>query len=136
MNKDARVAEIIEPKPELPGNELAELATYLRGRTKSSAGKAWMLVFDYETGDKPEWEPRTFISAPSYETDGIVLEWVQKASRKIFGHFAMSLSGAIYNRMSETEIELSKNGMFDIIWIKHYKPGDYARALLEVSDNE
>ena len=127
--KDVRVAEIIEPKPELPGNKLEELSTYLSGQTKRSAGKAWCLVFDYETGDRPEWDPLPFISAPTFATDGIVLEWVQGQDAKDFDtrDFMCILLGLIDPGQQSGDFTLH-------LFLNRYKPGMYAHALLAVEE--
>ena len=138
IDKDARVAEIIEPKPIIDwseGKERGELVSYLSGKVAFSNSKAWQLVFIYEHGDKPEWEPRTFISAPTHATDGIVLDYVQERSLPMF---SMRLKKIYHQRLPFLIVD--ELDWDDANWmyfhLMYYKPGDYAKTLLEVNDND
>lgn len=73
--------------------------------------------------------PPTFTSNASFKTDGIVLEWVQGQDGATYGGFVVKLSGEILRQLSDGEMAVAKSGMFSLVWLKYYKPGDYAQAV-------
>lgn len=110
---DAKVAEIISEKP-----------MRYPPRTPLS-NQAWK---DTMVDGKLTHAARPFISAPTFETDGIVLKWVQgqpfSERIKFFGRFDAVIQG--------------RNKTYAAKWptaLMFYKPGDYARALLEAQDD-
>lgn len=91
----------------------------------------WVLRFDkVAVGDIgindrviPTAAPPSFISEPTGETDWIVLEWARgKKGTVVYD---------IESTMRVTWIEQDKKGR-QFIFLRDYKPGMYARALLEV----
>ncbi len=118
MNKDAIVAEAVGYK----------VNTY---HTKK--GTEWKIVIRAENDIEVLADLPPFISAPTWASDGIVLEWVQGQDGAIYGDFVTKLSGEILRQLSDGEMGVARSGMFSLVWLKYYKPGDYAHALLAVT---
>ncbi len=113
-DQDARIAEVIEPKPEgkKPNVYWEEGATW-------SKGGAW-----YLTRNGGKWQAAPFISAPTWELEGKVWEWLQGPyNQKI----EMSTI-AIYWERSYPELVPLVAGEF----LGLYCVGEIALALLEV----
>ncbi len=150
-NKDSRVAEIIESKPAIDWSEKEEsheLMSSLAGEVTFSNKRAWRLYFIYDHGDNPEWippvrrvfsHPRTFISVPTYETDGIVLKWVQGQDVENETTFFDTFEVKLFDLLADTGGEKSWDVEYEDrlqFALRNLKPGMYAQALLEVNDNE
>jgi hypothetical protein len=129
-NSDAIVAEVIEPKPDLPSEEKVGemLMGFISGAHFYSLGRAWKTVFVYEHGDVAELEPVPFISAPTAETDWIVLEWVQGQDVGYSKLIAEKLLELIWGGIPQHEVAEQLDE-----FVRFYRPGDYARALLAVT---
>ncbi len=114
MDEDARVAEIVEPnKPKRipPG--------------VPTSSRAWR---DMVVDGKLEHCPRPFISAPTHATDGIVLEWVQGQGIDYDDRdFYVCLASLVSPEGKEIPLEL-------LAYVRNYKPGMYAHALLAVEE--
>ena len=125
--RDAVVAEAVEPKPELPSEEEASfmLMEYISGTRFYSPGRAWETVFIYDHGDVAELLPRTFDSAPTWESDGIVLEWVQKNLLDERGAISAKYRRALGEAVGAVNPPLN-------VFLAMYKPGMYAKAVLAV----
>ena len=76
------------------------------------------------------WKPRTFISAPTWELEGIVLK-AYKKNALFWGHVWIILRerqvGTTGIKMSARRLDVDS-----IDLMRHYKVGDWALALLEV----
>lgn len=68
-----------------------------------------------------------FLTAPSFESDGIVLEWAQGQDVVLANKFYYELGRIVERDDKGTPFQLAKV-------LEHYEPGDYAKALLEVYD--
>lgn len=72
----------------------------------------------------------TYLTAPTFESDGIVLEWVQGRAEMIFEmQFCNSVREIVSGREEDEPV---KERYYLNFFLRHYKPGDYASALLEV----
>ena len=135
--RDARVAEVV-------GYTLWKWVGFYKTQSIFPPGLDPAVEYQKSEYEKIDWDNhngdyctnkvRPFISAPTYETDGIVLEWVQGQDNSVYGKFSISLSGAILQRISKVDREIMSMGLYDVIWLKYYKPGDYAHALLVVKE--
>lgn len=128
--RDAVIAEAVEPKPDLPSEEEAGemLMDYISGTRFYSPGRAWETVFIYDHGDIAELLPRTFDSVPTWESDGIVLEWAQGQSVSTRNKFYYEIGSKIKEDHGGTPFALA-------MFLENYKPGMYAKALLEARDD-
>lgn len=127
--KDARVAEILgwefyREEDMIYSVPPAESVTYTTSKK--------IRAVDFEVGDiiieTGKYPP--FISVPTYETDGIVLDWVQ----------GQELSDVFWKKMGQLLAQKhgnSKMAIYNYIEaMQYYKPGMYAQALLEVKDDD
>ena len=92
------------------------------------------LVFGFANSDEAEWHPLPFISAPTGNTDQIVLEWVmgQRFSTRHF--FFKMLDKILQDVVNEKQAE---GAALLAAWpevLVFFKSGDYARALLAVEE--
>ncbi len=71
----------------------------------------------------------SFISAPTYATDGIVLEWVQGQGMYYADEFEKELSAIIWGGHEEFE---TPRPLWE--YVRFYKPGNHAQALLAVEE--
>ncbi|KKL94433.1 hypothetical protein LCGC14_1864710 [marine sediment metagenome] len=125
---DIRIAEAVEPKPDLlGGGGMAQaLLDSIDGFPWVSKSGCWILEF---VGKEPgKWVARPFDSAPSWESDGIILEWVQGQDDFFIQAIADEVERLIVKR----------EGIFPVInntlrmYLTYGKKGDYATALLAV----
>lgn len=115
--QDEQVARVIEDMPDSVGIGV-------------SAGGAWIRRWVFKRKKKEhimEWLPRPFISSPTWELEGIVLEWVQGQEKKFRGQFVAQLIQVWGERRGLLGGEYIPLNIF-----MEYKLGDRGRALLEV----
>ncbi len=112
-NQDEIVARAIEPKPDKPEVEHFE----------PSPEQAW--YWDPVGG----WLPEEFISAPIWPLEGIVLEWVQRQDAEFVLRFNEKLLEIIWGGIPQHKV---REQLYE--FVKFYKLGDWAKALLEVLD--
>ena len=126
QKQDAIIAGAIEDKPEyLPIQNVG--IVYAPGWT--SRGSAWEW-----TGKR--WKPRPFISAPTWELDGIVLRWTQ--SNRCSAKQQHAFHEKVYSILSrKNRIVLGERSILEFgVLLDNYRVGMWALALLEVERNE
>ena len=122
MTKDEIVAASIEDKPEEPPRRGGFASVFI------SVGGGWIADWIKKDGeDKLVWLPRSFISAPTWELEGIVFEWVQeqvKGDYDLFADFAVRLHVGVGGYTTTIQ--------FFGKYLEQHKLGAWALALLEV----
>ena len=111
QKQDAIIAGAIEDKPESD-----RLVAY-------SPGGAWyrdtVIIIDRDNRSRQgHWKPRPFISAPTWELEGIVLEWVQKSE------LTVEFIDILYNMQNERAKDIFDQSYY-LLWRRH-KLGDWA----------
>jgi len=69
-----------------------------------------------------------FDSAPFWESDGIILKWVQGRHELIF---EMQFNNAVRGIITKMQDEPEDERYYLNFFLRHYKPGMYAQAVLE-----
>ena len=98
-------------------------------RNQKDALVAEMVGYWRSPDKKTLLSPLPFISAPTYATDGIVLEWVQRGPKYYTLKFEKKLRVVISSSHDNT-------GIPEPLWeyLLFYKPGMHAQALLAVEE--
>lgn len=113
--QDEIVAQAIEDKPEGSPTE----------RFHAQWPKAWVFLGD-------EWKPRPFISAPTWELDGIVWEWLRTQFAAMQLDVCHQRRILICERAKAIGYVENPYTKWDIMDLNYGKLGDWARALLQV----
>ncbi len=140
MNDDVRVAEIM-------GYTLWSWVGFHKTQSVFPPGLDPVVEYPNSEYKKINWDSyngdyctnkiKPFRSAPTHATDGIVLEWVQgQDDENWFTEFTHALIRGVDECTDDDVYGYDDIGSLILeFFLRHYKPGDYAQALLETRND-